>query len=1061
MKKFHCGTCRIQDSCQKIASTLMIRIDHNLDYKALEFESIQSRERNKGRDVIFNCRDDIELEVNKICEQFKNGSKEVLFEWIVQLQRFDDMILASLMKAIRLSLKEFAVAVDTSDAIPLFSTYSYLKDGQIDCRPSLISITNSANNVAKQTVNVVKGLLTISKNQDKDLDTKRFYDAVASDEIVLNRIVIIMNRMSACAFNVSEKLVAYDKYSSLWSMDLKSYLRRYSKSTQPNYKHDIQKFISRRTLVEAEESLCKVNFVQLDFISLKTELCSYALNFKVGLVELLKETTDSKITRIYTFITESSKHLAQPLLTVDDLGDVIELLKQVEKRCEEIEDDFHPLFGSKEILEEYGTLGFQGHEGFPKLDGIKTAFSVFMGCITCTQERVSKARVTLKDTFQDTLSKHYTFQKKLCIEVEEALYKAETPNISEAAKILKELQNGMIEKDKKEQELQRGLDLFQQDLVELKNLTKAKARVELMASTVSLSEQWDAICNKWKETPLLSLNFNAMTDETKLCISSLLSMDRDIREWSFWTSIKRDIEIFQALSPLMVAAGNVDMRERHWQSIQELTGEEINHADELTLRKALSFGLDKYEQTIVDISESASKEFSIEKSIIEIEGSLVECRLTFILYKEISLKVMVPDDFFTMLEDHQVTISAIQASPAGKTFEHRVVHVRSLLKKATDLFEAVLLVQRQWIYLENIFAGEGDISEQLPLESEKFSHVNSHVMTTILHLQREQNVHAILICTDISIEKMHSILGQMEEIQSSLNQYLESKRRGFPRFYFVSDDDLLEMIGKASQPQLTQKYIQKCFEGIQVLKLEKNDGCAWSALGGESMDEEFIMFNNPVPISGSIEEWMQQILDEMKSTMMKLLENAFIDKKVLKPLEWVPKWQGQLLIASGSLAYTKRCERALFAIKSGRDKNALRVVKKKYTSFLRRLTEMVRSEDIDATNRCKVVALITTEIHNRDVIEKMLRFSCQDQSDFIWSSQLRFYLNEGFCEIHQSNYSLKFGYEYQGNNGRLVITPLTDRCVLTLLTALSLHRGGNPLGPAGTGKTETVRIHFF
>jgi dynein heavy chain len=195
--------------------------------------------------------------------------------------------------------------------------------------------------------------------------------------------------------------------------------------------------------------------------------------------------------------------------------------------------------------------------------------------------------------------------------------------------------------------------------------------------------------------------------------------------------------------------------------------------------------------------------------------------------------------------------------------------------------------------------------------------------------------------------------------------------------------------------------------------------------------------------------------------MMKLLENAFIDKKVLKPLEWVPKWQGQLLIASGSLAYTKRCERALFAIKSGRDKNALRVVKKKYTSFLRRLTEMVRSEDIDATNRCKVVALITTEIHNRDVIEKMLRFSCQDQSDFIWSSQLRFYLNEGFCEIHQSNYSLKFGYEYQGNNGRLVITPLTDRCVLTLLTALSLHRGGNPLGPAGTGKTETVRIHFF
>jgi dynein heavy chain, axonemal len=98
-------------------------------------------------------------------------------------------------------------------------------------------------------------------------------------------------------------------------------------------------------------------------------------------------------------------------------------------------------------------------------------------------------------------------------------------------------------------------------------------------------------------------------------------------------------------------------------------------------------------------------------------------------------------------------------------------------------------------------------------------------------------------------------------------------------------------------------------------------------------------------------------------------------------------------------------------------------------------------------------------VHLRDLIEELLSSHITCTENFKWTKQLRYYFNVSTKDVFllQCFATLSLSYEYLGNCSRLVITNLTDRCYLTMTGALSLCMGGNPNGPAGTGKTETIK----
>ena len=311
----------------------------------------------------------------------------------------------------------------------------------------------------------------------------------------------------------------------------------------------------------------------------------------------------------------------------------------------------------------------------------------------------------------------------------------------------------------------------------------------------------------------------------------------------------------------------------------------------------------------------------------------------------------------------------------------------------------------------------------------------------------------------------------------------------------------MEILGQSSNPEAVQKFMKACFEGIKKLKLEARDAGGdegthggsgesdgpqqWWANGMVSPKGEDVSFETPLRLQGQVEDWLNEVEASMRLAVRLHLGHTIMAfgrvkklplslKKLRRIHEWIRQCPGQLLISTGKISFTKTTEQHLVLAHDG-DAKALKRLVKAQRVYLKLLAGIVQG-DMRKLDRKKITALITMEIHSRDVGNKLYRGGCTSVDEFLWLSQLRYYwekpttsdglpteditaddLRLGRCVTRQTTSELRFGYEYQGNNGRLVVTPLTDRAVLTLTTALALQRGGAPAGPAGTGKTETVK----
>lgn len=622
---------------------------------------------------------------------------------------------------------------------------------------------------------------------------------------------------------------------------------------------------------------------------------------------------------------------------------------------------------------------------------------------------------------------------------------------------------------------------IEQLTTESSNLSKAKEALGLPSSTLAvLNDLYDEVADfkqVWTNISTIWLSLGDLKEELWTSIqprklrkiledrsNDLKAMPAKLRQYQAFDHVQNTLKQLLAENKILEELRGEHIRERHWVKIfKQLRPQKRYSPISMTLGDVWDLKLGPSEKIIRDVISQAVQENVLEVFIKEVKSKWNEYELEMIHYKNGKCKLIKGwDELFAQCSEHLNGLQQMRHSPYFKEFEEEATSWEDKLNRVHVLFDVWIDVQRQWVYLEGVFTGNADIKHLLPTESSRFNNINSEFLTVMKKVQRQPMVMEALNISGVQ-QSLDRLADMLSKIQKALGEYLERERVAFPRFYFVGDEDLLEIIGNSGDVLRIAKHLRKMFAGISGL-LTDEDGLI---TGFTSKEGEEVKLRQKISLvqTPRINEWLGALETNMKTTLAELTFEAFEEFAQLMAAEtmdasaftdYISKYPAQVVVLGTQIAWTQAVEASLNA-----EGENLPALFEKQVNVLKLLAAAVLG-DLEPIHRRKCEDLITEFVHQRDVIGRLDKVKARSPTHHMWLLSMRYVFEPGNellqrLRIKMANAVLDYGFEYLGVTDRLVRTPLTDRCFLTLTQAMCQRLGGSPYGPAGTGKTESVK----
>lgn len=367
---------------------------------------------------------------------------------------------------------------------------------------------------------------------------------------------------------------------------------------------------------------------------------------------------------------------------------------------------------------------------------------------------------------------------------------------------------------------------------------------------------WQIKEKTWYKTPFSQIEAQDIKLEADKYFKTAMKLEKNLDPNVIQEELKSKVETFKEAMPIVIALRNDRLTESHWQQIKDHIGKEFDITqDDFTLEALIALDVNNYREEIVAISVAAEKEYGLKMDIEKLDNDWkrisfpveIEERMDSFILKDL-------EEIYTALDESLALINSVLGSRYVKPMRELAETWKKNIMTLSDMVDQWIACQKNWMYLENIFKA-ADIRKAMPDETKRFDKVNTFFRQLMVNTNKQPNclktVKQSMLQKPTLLQKLTFNNDELDYVQKRLEDYMETKRKSFPRFYFLSNDELIDILANSQNIDKIQGHLKTCFDNI--VKVDVQDEEIKQMISNE---KEFVPLKKIVKARGQVEVWL-------------------------------------------------------------------------------------------------------------------------------------------------------------------------------------------------------------